>query len=115
MRAGKLRDLIRLERLRVVGEETGGFKPDPAGPNPSSEYEFVGEVWADVEDVSARERFQVGQLDSGMGTRVTIRYHKMVDATCRFIFGGRTLYVIGPPVRDQRRRQMTLTCQERSV
>ena len=113
MKAGKLRHLLRLERPRVVGEETGGFKPDPEGP--PSGWDFAGEVRAEVTDVTARERFQVGQLDSGITTTVKTRYNEKIDATCRFRFGDRVLYVKGPAIKDARLREMTLTCEERTV
>lgn len=96
----------------MVTEETGGWKPDPAGP--ASGWEFVGELWGDVADVTARERFQIGQLDSGISTNVTIRFDARVNATCRLKHGPRTLYVKGPPIKDARLRQMTLTCEERT-
>lgn len=120
MRAGNLRHLLRLEAPDLVVEETGGLEPTPTAP---SGWKFLGEVWAEVKDASARERFIVGQLASEATTSVTIRDHEKVDATCRFIHAPngwarsarRALHVVGPPIRDGRNRQMTLTCTEKSL
>lgn len=113
MRAGIFRDKLKLERPSLVKTATGGYEPDPQGP--ATGWDFVCDVWAEVKDISARERFAVGQLDTGMTTTVTTRFDERIDATCRFKFGVRVLNVIGPPIRDFKRRHMTLTCSEKAL
>lgn len=116
MRAGRLRHRILLENPRLVGEETGGLEPDSTQTYPGDAgWQRVGWLMAEVQDVGARERFTVGQLASGITTNVLMRERADVTAQSRFIFGTRKLYVQGPPIHDTRHRQMTLTCQEKSL
>lgn len=124
MRSGKLRHRITVENPRAVKDSLAGQKPDPAVQYPEEAgWEFVGKLWAEVTDVTARERYQVGQLDSGITTTVMVRAAapgstgpaSQITALSRFDLDGRKLYVIGPPIKDPRRRSLTLTCQERTV
>ena len=110
MRAGELREVLTIENPDLVPDVTGGQQAAV-----SSLWKIVGTVRGRVESISSRERLFSGQLDAGASRKVLIRYNDLVTAQTRFDWRGRKLYVIGSPITDPKRTEMTCLVEERGV
>lgn len=111
MGAGKFRNLVTIENPDLIPEDTGGQQAATV----AGEWKSDGKIWAQIKGLTARERLLGGQLDTGMSSTVTIRPSTKVTARTRFDWAGRKLYVVGPPILDERNTEMTLTCEERRI
>lgn len=113
MRAGKLRHRVEIQVPDEVADSMLGRKPDPTGDG--SGWSTIGHAWANVTTLSTRERLIAGANMSSITTKVYMRWDSRVNTTARLKFGTRVLNVIGPPFdAEGRKREMTLTCEERS-
>lgn len=114
MRAGPLRHRVSIQSPDLVTDGQMGQKPDPTGDG--SGWTTIGASWANVQTLSTRERLVAGANMSSITTKVTMRWNDRVDTTSRLLLGSRALYVVGPPFdTDGKKREMQLTCEERSL
>lgn len=105
---------IRIGRLRHRIEIQAATKtPDRAGGS-TERWETIedGNVWARVEPLEGRERFDMLKLESVLTHRVTVRYRTGVNAAMRVKFGARTLSVRAVVNPDERNERLDLLCQE---
>jgi SPP1 family predicted phage head-tail adaptor len=96
LRAGKLRDRIRLERS-VVGV-------DGAGRRTGTTWIPVATVWANVEPLSARDAIVAAETAAKVIAKIWIRYRPGVDATMRAVHirkDGNVLYAITGVLTDR--------------
>ena len=98
---GKLRGVVTLQG------ETAGAKNDRGGyaaPTTST----LGTVRAEIEPLSAHERLIAMQSDSNVTHRVRIRYPEIATpyAVRSFLYNGRTLRVVGPPINEEERNRI---------
>lgn len=112
MQAGKLRHRVTIERPRAADERDVNGEPVPP-------WIAVGDVWAAIEPLSARESFAAQQALSVVTHRITLRYRKDWRASwrVRYIDGGkqRYFYFDGPPLSPDEKREILIgTAQERS-
>lgn len=57
-----------------------------------------GTVWAQVESTGGAEGTVANQQQATQAFNITIRYRNDVRTNHRILYGGRTMYVDGPPV-----------------
>lgn len=84
----RLNHRITLQR-RVAGTDTLG--------QPSTEWEDVATVWANVEPLRGREFFAAGQMQAAADARISIRYRSDVSATWRAEWKGTHYAFVAPP------------------
>jgi SPP1 family predicted phage head-tail adaptor len=76
----------------------------------------VLETWASIEQVTARERFAAGSLQTDATHVVRIRYASAlaaIDASWSVLFGARRFVLVLPPENaGERNREIVLTCRE---
>lgn len=74
-------------------------------------WEYVTTVWAAIEPISGREMLLAEQVQSGVNTRIIVRYRNEIDASMRAKHNG-VIYnieaVISDP--DSGREYLTLQC-----
>jgi SPP1 family predicted phage head-tail adaptor len=103
MQAGKLRHRVRLES-RVRAENAIGEVEET--------FELVAERWAHVRPITAAELLRANKPELQTTHVVTLRYVGNIPATSRLVWGTRTFQIEGVINRDERNRQMDLTCVE---
>lgn len=105
MRAGRLRHRVTVQSETQATDGAGGY---------GLSWTNVGEVWAAVEPMSARERTEAGQLEDATTHRIMIRYRSDVVPTGkhRVLFGTRTFNVREIINQDERKEHLVLMCDE---
>lgn len=71
-------------------------------------------IWAEIKPLSGRELVEAQQVVADASHLVTIRYLSGVTPQKRILFGTRELYIESVQNTDERRRELVLTCVERS-
>jgi SPP1 family predicted phage head-tail adaptor len=87
IQAGKLRHLVRIET------KTSSRSADYGDIVHTWTLLGEGEVYAGIEPISGRERWEANAVTADITHRIYIRYHSQVTATMRIIFGSRTFYI----------------------
>lgn len=81
VRSGKLRHRVTIEKP--------GYTQDPNTGEQIPGWELVGNVWADVSPLSAREFIAAQATQSEISARITIRYRPDLSADMRILHRGR--------------------------
>lgn len=110
--AGRLRHRVRIERLIVVLDSDGEVIQDPNTGEVLRQWILLGEAWAAVEPISAREFIQSQETQSKVEARIIIRRQDyIVDAADRVIHGVRVYNVAGVlEDKDSGLEYVTLPC-----
>lgn len=94
--AGRLRHRVRIERLVPVLDTDGETIQDPDTGEVLREWILLGEAWAAVEPLSAREFIASQETQSKVEARITIRRQDyIVNAADRIVHGVRIYNVLG--------------------
>lgn len=104
MRTGKLDRRITFQKLTTTVDSTGGVVETWA------DLDHAPVVWAALEPMSARERFEADQLQLQEVLRFKIRYRSDLDERMRVVFEGRNWNIrhIREAVFEGRRRALLL-------
>lgn len=103
---GDMRERVALHSPSPSLDEIGGLEQS---------WSVFATVWARVTPASNREWWHREQTQASGGWRVTIRYRSDVTTKHRVVWRGLTLEVTGIDNTDERRRFLTLTCEERTA
>ncbi|MCU4496364.1 phage head closure protein [Acinetobacter ursingii] len=110
MRAGQLRQRIKIQKFNAEGRDGSGMQNGEV-------WEDYATVWANVDDLSTRDIIADRAAQGTMQARATIRYSPKVasvDTTYRVLFEGKLYRIDGDPTFDtgSRREYMTLNLAE---
>lgn len=110
--AGRLRHRVRIERLIPVLDSDGEVIQDPNTGTVLQEWILLGEAWAAVEPISAREFIQSQETQSKVEARIIIRRQDyIVNAADRVVHGVRIYNVAGVlEDKDSGLEYVTLPC-----
>lgn len=108
MRHGPLKHTILIQRPDGAAQDSAG--------QPIVVWIDVASVKASIEQLTARERFVVAQLQATTTHRIRLRYTtalESMDETWRIVFGIRIFQLVGKPdnVRE-RNREFEIMCVE---
>ncbi len=103
MRAGKLRSLIDIERAVTSRDSRGGVTKTWTA--------IMGNVPAAFESLYGREYYAAKQLQDDVEVKVTIRYCRNVDTTCRIKYGGVYYNILSVIDVGSRHREIQLMCR----
>jgi head-tail adaptor len=107
MRAGRLRNLVTIERQ--------AFTDDTFGEPIASSTTTVGTAWAAIEPIPARELDVARQMRADVSHKVTLRVNPSITvyATDRLRLGTRYFEPVGPPINiDERGREWSVLVVE---
>lgn len=105
LEAGKLRHRIKLERQIETQDMTTG--------EIVTSWQTIGEVWADINPLSAREYIQAQAWQGELTAKVVIRYRPDIKAGDRFSFRGNNYYIKAAlPDNDSGLQHITLMCSQ---
>lgn len=106
MRAGKLRNVIEIQRYSEAqdsyGEMIRGWTTDIT-------------AHASIEPLNGRERFEAQQIIPDVTHTVIMRYQADVTPKHRVRFNGRTFNIMSVLNIDERNRELQLLCKENVV
>lgn len=110
--AGRLRHRVSIERLIPVLDTDGEVIQDPNTGEVLREWTLLGEAWAAVEPISAREFIQSQETQSRVEVRIIVRRQDyIINAADRVIHGVRVYNVAGVlEDRDSGLEYVTLPC-----
>jgi SPP1 family predicted phage head-tail adaptor len=100
-----MRRRVVIEAPQRTGDGAGGF---------AETWGAVATVWARVSARGGSERVRADRLASAVTHDITIRWRTGVLPTMRVRLGARVLEIIAT-VEDERRRLLTLECEERDL
>lgn len=103
MEAGRLRHRVKLQRYDRVSDGMGGYE---------EQWVDVATVWASVEPLQGRERFEAQQVQATTSHRVRMRYRSDVKPEMRVLFGSRILHIQAVVDPQERHRELQLLCEE---
>ncbi|MDB5297297.1 MAG: hypothetical protein JWO31_3280 [Phycisphaerales bacterium] len=103
MQAGKLRNLVTLQRPVRTTDELGASVVA---------WETVRQVWTEIKPATARELARVGRVDAETSHVITARYAADVAADCRLTYAGRTFNITGVVDVGERRRELAIYATE---
>jgi SPP1 family predicted phage head-tail adaptor len=108
--AGKLRHRIRIEAPVPMTDSAGDVVQDAGTGEVTREWVLLGEVWAAVEPLSAKEFIQSQEIQSRVVARITFRRQTFLpDASNRIVHGER-IYNIEGVLADKSSGLEYLTC-----
>lgn len=96
---------------RRVALERPDDAPDGAGGRVLG-FAAMGSAWAEIAPARAVEAVVAGRFDGVVTHRVTIRFRADVGGGWRLVLGERVLRVLAAFDPDERRRRLTLLCEE---
>ena len=99
---GEMRQRIALQAKTITKSE--GI--------PLENWTTVATVWAAVSDISGKEYFQAGALQSEVTTRIKIRYRTGITTSMRVLYGSRVFQILSVIDKDERHRVIELMCKE---
>lgn len=110
--AGRLRHRVRIERLIPVLDTDGEVIQDPNTGEVLREWTLLGEAWAAVEPLSAREFIASQEMQSKVEARIIVRRQDyIINAADRVIHGVRVYNVAGVlEDKDSGLEYVTLPC-----
>lgn len=100
MRAGRLNHFIAIERL----EESR----DPVTGLITEEWVLLAKVWAEVLDITGREYFAAGAIQSEATTKIRMRYRAGLTTKDRIIHEGRELNIVNIADPTGRRERLEI-------
>lgn len=100
---GALRERVTIERETRTADGLGGW---------SSSWAAVATVWARVEQLAAAEPVEAERLVARGGYRITIRHRSDLTTADRLAWRGRILNIRGLSNKDERRRYLTIDCDD---
>lgn len=106
MKAGKLRHRIEIQSPVTALNGSGGHDVSSWLPIPG------GQVWADIQPLSAREVYNNGVIGQSCSHEITIRYLVGVSTKCRIVHEGRIFQVTGVKLDEQFNVELRLSCEE---
>lgn len=110
--AGRLRHRVSIERLVPVLDTDGEVIQDPNTGEVLREWTLLGEAWAAVEPLSAREFIASQETQSKVEARIIVRRQDyIINAADRIVHGVRVYNVAGVlEDRDSGLEYVTLPC-----
>lgn len=110
--AGRLRHRVRIERLIPVLDSDGEVIQDPNTGDVLRQWILLGEAWAAVEPISAKEFIQSQETQSKVEARIIVRRQDyIINAADRVVHGVRVYNVAGVlEDRDSGLEYVTLPC-----
>lgn len=103
--AGRLRHRIAIEDYVDSNDGGGGA---------TRSWTTVAECWAEIQPISADERWQAERLQMKISHRVTIRYREGISPGMRVVFDQRALRIQTIVNPAERNRSLILMCEELS-
>ena len=108
--AGRLRHRVAFERLTNMLDSSGDTIQDPDTGAVSQQWLPLGEAWAAIEPLSAKEFIQSQEIQSRVVARITFRRQTFLpDASNRIVHGER-IYNIEGVLADKSSGLEYLTC-----
>lgn len=104
MRAGTLRDRIKLQRPRA-GASGSDWGPQTAFDN-------EGDVWASVLATAGKEAADVDTVSTVTSFTIRIRYRSDVDSAWRVLWGNKTLDIVDVIDPTGRKAELVITASE---
>jgi SPP1 family predicted phage head-tail adaptor len=95
----KKRDLMGQMRQRIALQAKTITKSEGI---PLENWTTVATVWAAVSDISGKEYFQAGALQSEVTTRIKIRYRTGITTSMRVLYGSRVFQILSVIDKDER-------------
>ncbi len=76
----------------------------------------LGDAWAEVSELGTREVWRAQQVNPEITTVITIRWRTDITITSamRIKYGTRILNLAGPPIGDDRQKELVMRCVEQS-
>lgn len=110
--AGRLRHRVRIERLVPVLDSDGEVIQDPGDGHVLRIWTLLGEAWAAVEPLSAREFIASQETQSKVECRIIVRRQDYeINAADRVLHNGRVYNVAGVlEDKDSGLEYVTLPC-----
>lgn len=108
LRAGRLNKRVTIQSLTRTSDGGGGFTEAWAAID-------NGTVWAAVEPLNGRERFEAQQTQANLSYRVTIRYRSDVTAQMQVLYGSKTLPINAVLNPAERGEMLELLCEDENV
>ena len=105
----KKRDLMGQMRQRIALQAKTITKSEGI---PLESWTTVAIVWAAVSDISGKEYFQAGAMQSEVTTRIKIRYRTGITPSMRVLYGSRVFQILSVIDKDERHRVIELMCKE---
>lgn len=102
MKAGDLRERVRLELLSDPSDGVGGQVES---------WTFVADLWASVLPTGGRETLEAGALTGVQGWRVRLRWQEGLGTRHRFVWRDRALNIRSIEDPDGRRQQLLAFCE----
>jgi SPP1 family predicted phage head-tail adaptor len=103
----KKRDLMGQMRQRIALQAKTITKSEGI---PLENWTTVATVWAAVSDISGKEYFQAGALQSEVTTRIKIRYRTGITTSMRVLYGSRVFQILSVIDKDERHYVIELMC-----
>lgn len=100
---GKMRHEIVIQSRTQTPDTVGGF---------TETWAAFETVFADIDPVSASERFFSQKLEADITHKITIRYLETVTDNMRVLFGSRVFKIVGVFHLDERSTRTQLNCIE---
>lgn len=112
--AGRFRHRVRIEANTPLLDSNGDVIQDQNTGEVAREWTLIGEVWAAVEPVSAREFVQSQAVQSKVDTRIIIRRQNFTVTAAHRIVHGVLVYNIEGVLwdKDSGLEYMTLPCSQ---
>ena len=107
MHIGKLRHRLDIQNCATSSGETQDTFGEPIRTWTTSET-----VWASVEPLTGRERFQAQQVQPEVTHKVKMRYNTSVNAKSRLLYGSRVLQVEAVMNPEERNAEFEILCKE---
>lgn len=103
MRAGDLRHRVTIQQLSALSDGMGGVRET---------WQDVATVWAAVEPMEGRERYEAQQIQAELTHRVRLRYRPGITPKMRVVHKGRIFQIEAVINRAERNRELILLCAE---
>lgn len=100
MEAGRLRHRIKLQEKQITQNENGFLKES---------YINIGEFWAQINDVSAREFVASANLESKITTKIIVRYNEIFFKKNLRILHSGVYYYVESALNDPEKENIFLT------
>ncbi len=107
-RAGKYRHRVTIQEPTEGDASDTGERLDT--------FSDLAPSWAEVSEIGTREVFRAQQVNPEITTVVTIRWRTDITITSdmRIKYGTRYLTIDGPPITDDRQKELVMRCVEQS-
>lgn len=103
MTAGRMRKRVTIQRLERTDDGYGGIVET---------WVDVATVWAAVEPLTGRERYEAQQVQSDLSHKVTMRYRPGIMPQMRLVLKDRPLDIVAVINVEERNRWLELLCRE---